>query len=401
MSRFDANRRDAWRPDTVAVRAGPPGDPETGAVVFPVYQTSTFEQDEPGGDPAWCYARTGNPTRSALERALAEVEGAKHGLAFASGLAAATTVLLTLRAGDRVLASRDLYGGAYRLFTKVFARLGVTAEFVDTTDLAALEEALERPAALVWLESPSNPLLRVTDLRAASALARRRGARVLVDNTFATPVLQRPLALGADIVLHSTTKYLNGHSDVLGGSLLTDDPGIHEELRFLQNAAGAVPGPQDCFLVLRGLRTLNLRMERHESNAQDVAEFLASRPEVERVHWPGLPSHPGHAVARRQMRGFGAMLSFELRGGEPAAREFLRGLRLFTLAESLGGVRSLVCHPPTMTHASVEPEVRRAGGIPDGLLRLSVGCEDARDLVEDLEAALAGARTVAERVPLA
>jgi cystathionine beta-lyase/cystathionine gamma-synthase len=229
----------------------------------------------------------------------------------------------------------------------------------------------------------------VTDLRAASALARRRGARVLVDNTFATPVLQRPLELGADVVLHSTTKYLNGHSDVLGGALLTDDPGIHEELRFLQNAAGAVPGPQDCFLVLRGLRTLNLRMERHESNAQEVAEFLAERPEVERVHWPGLPSHPGHAVARRQMRGFGAMLSFELRGGEPAARELLRGLRLFTLAESLGGVRSLVCHPPTMTHASVEPEVRRAGGIPDGLLRLSVGCEDAADLVEDLEHALA------------
>ncbi len=376
--------------DTLAVHAGPGPEPRTGALSFPVFQTATFEQDEPGGNPAWCYARTGNPTRSALETALAQLEGARHGLAFASGLAAATTVLLTLRTGQRVVACRDLYGGAYRLFTKVLPRFGVEVEFVDTTDLAALERALERPAALVWLESPSNPLLRVTDLQSACALAKRRGARSLVDNTFASPVLQRPLELGADVVLHSTTKYLNGHSDVLGGALLTNDAGIHDELKFLQNAAGAVPGPQDCFLVLRGLRTLPLRMERHVANAGQVAKFLAARPEVARVHYPGLASHPGHEIARRQMRGFGAMVSFELRGGEEAARALLGGLRLFALAESLGGVRSLVCHPPTMTHASVEPDVRRAGGIADGLLRLSVGIEDAGDLVRDIEAALGG-----------
>jgi cystathionine gamma-lyase len=376
--------------DTLAVHAGPGPEPRTGALSFPVFQTATFEQEEPGGNPSWCYARTGNPTRSALEQALAQVEGAKHGLAFASGLAAATTVLLTLRAGGRVVACRDLYGGAYRLFTKVLPRFGVAVDFVDTTDLAALERALETPADLVWLESPSNPLLRITDLRAACALAKGRGARALVDNTFASPVLQRPLEFGADLVLHSTTKYLNGHSDVLGGALLTNDDGIHADLKFLQNAAGAVPGPQDCFLVLRGLRTLPLRVERHCANARRVAEFLAGRPEVARVHFPGLPSHPGHEIARRQMMDFGAMVSFELRGGEEAARAFLKGLRLFALAESLGGVRSLVCHPPTMTHASVEPEVRRAGGIADGLLRLSVGIEDGGDLVRDLEAALGG-----------
>jgi cystathionine gamma-lyase len=390
MSNDDAKSRAEWAFDTLTVRAGPEGEPETGAVVFPVFQTSTFEQEEPGANPAWCYSRTGNPTRAALEKALAEVEGARHGLAFASGLAAATTALATLHAGDRVVAGRDLYGGAYRLFTKVFSRFGLKFDFVDTTDLAALERALERPAALLWLESPSNPLLRVTDLREACALARRRGVRSLVDNTFATPVLQRPLEFGCDVVLHSTTKYLNGHADVIGGALLCDDAAIHEELKFLQNALGAIPGPQDCWLVLRGLKTLSLRMERHCSSARTVAEFLARHPEVERVHFPGLASHPDHDLARRQMKDFGGMVSFELHGGEPAARRLLRGLRLFTLAESLGGVRSLVCHPPTMTHASVEPEVRRAVGIADGLLRLSVGCEDPADLVADLERALRG-----------
>jgi cystathionine beta-lyase/cystathionine gamma-synthase len=391
MSRDGLDDLDGLGFDTLAVHAGPGDDPLTGAVSPPIHQTATFAQEEPGGDPAWCYSRTGNPTRAALEDALARIEGARFGLAFASGLAAATTALLALRTGDRVVACRDLYGGAYRLFTKVFAPLGVAVDFVDTTDLETLDRALERPAALLWLESPSNPLLRVTDLRAACALARRRGALVLVDNTFATPVLQRPLALGADLVLHSTTKYLNGHSDVLGGALLTDDPALHERLRFLQNAAGAVPGPQDCFLVLRGLRTLGLRVRRQCEGARRVAAFLDAAPGVERVHFPGLASHPGHALARRQMADFGAMISFEVRGGEPAARRLLRGLRLFTLAESLGGVRSLVCHPPTMTHASVEPGVRRAGGIGDGLLRLSVGIEDPEDLVADLARALDGA----------
>ncbi len=388
----DADRRTRWRPATVAVRSGPGEEPDTGAIVFPVFQTATFAQAEPGGSPPWCYARTGNPTRSALEEALAAVEGARHGLAFASGLAAATTVLLSLRAGDRVVAGADLYGGAWRLFTKVFAPLGIRFDFADTTDPAALAEALARPAALLWLESPSNPLLRVTDLAAAADLGRRAGALVLVDNTFATPVLQRPLALGADVVLHSTTKYLNGHGDVLGGALLCDDDGVHGRLRFLQNAAGAVPGPQDCFLVLRGLRTLELRVARQVAAAERVARFLDGHPGVARTWYPGLPSHPGHGLARRQMRGFGAMVSFDLRGGEAAARAVLRGLRLFTLAESLGGVRSLVCHPPTMTHASVEPEVRRERGIGDGLLRLSVGCEDPEDLLEDLAEALGEAR---------
>jgi cystathionine gamma-lyase len=385
-----------WAPATLAVRAGPGGDPATGAVAFPIFQTATFAQEEPGGNPPWCYARTGNPTRAALERALADLEGARHGFAFASGMAAATTLLLALEAGDRIVAGRDLYGGVYRILTKVFARFGVTVEFADTSDLAALGEALRKPAALLWLESPSNPLLRITDLRAAAALGRARGARVVVDNTFASPILQRPLECGADVVLHSTTKYLNGHGDVLGGALLCDDDGLAGEIRFLQNAAGAVPGPQDCFLLQRGLRTLALRVERHGENARRVAEFLAGREEVAAVHWPGLPGHPGHAVARRQMKGFGAMVSLELRGGEPATRRFLRGLRLFTLAESLGSVRSLVAHPATMTHAAVEPAVRRAAGIGDGLLRLSVGVEDAGDLVEDLRAGLEASRAPGE-----
>lgn len=375
--------RTDFLPETLAVRGGPGDDSAARALVPPIFQTSTFAQTEPGGAPPYCYSRSGNPSRTALQQALAETEGARHAVAFASGLAAATAALLTLRVGARVVAGRDLYGGSYRLFTKVFSRFGVLFEFIDTTDLDALESALPG-ADLLWLESPSNPLLRITDLAAAAAAAKARGARVLVDNTFATSCLQRPLALGADLVLHSTTKYVGGHSDVIGGALLTDDDALAEELRFVSNASGGVPAPQDCFLLLRGLRTLPLRMERHVANARRVAEFLAGHRAVGRVCWPGLASHPGHAIARRQMAGFGAMVSFEPRGGEAAARAIVRRLSLFTLAESLGGVYSLVCHPATMTHASVEPEVRRAAGIGDGLLRLSVGLEAADDLVADL-----------------
>ena len=373
---------------TLAVHAGTSLDPTTGAVTFPVHQTSTFGQIAPGVTRGFGYSRTENPTRAVLESALAELEGGGRGLAFASGLAAITAVLHLLSSGDHVVASRDLYGGSWRLFTKVFTRLGVSFSFVDTRDVDSIRAALAPSTRLLWLESPSNPLLHVTDLRAACELARNRGITSVVDNTFATPWLQRPLDLGADVVVHSTTKYLNGHADVIGGALVTRSSDLAERLKFLQNAVGAVPGPWDCFLVLRGLRTLDLRMERHCANARRVASFLCEHPKVETVYWPGLPSHPGHDVARRQMRDFGGVVSFELGGGTEAARRFTTAPRLFTLAESLGALRSLVCHPPTMTHAAVEPDVRRRNGISDGLVRLSVGCEAAEDLVADLERAL-------------
>ncbi len=374
--------------DTLAVHAGQGNEETTGAVTFPVFQTSTYEQLSPGVTRGFSYSRTENPTRRALEECLAALEGARYGLCFASGLAAVNAVLALLAQGDQVVACRDLYGGSYRIFTKVFARFGVRFRFVDATDVDALAAALEPATRLLWLESPSNPLLQVTDLEAASAIAHRQGVRVVVDNTFATPVLQRPLALGADLVLHSTTKYLNGHGDVIGGALVTDDADLADELRFLQNALGGVPAPQDCFLVLRGLKTLALRVERHCQSAEAVAGFLANDARVRRVHYPGLPDHPGHAIARRQQRAFGGIVSFELPDFE-AARRFCTATRLFTLAESLGAAKSLLCHPPTMTHASVEPEVRRANGIRDGLVRLSVGLEDPADLLADLEQALA------------
>lgn len=375
--------------DTLAIHAGQPNDELTGAVVYPIYQTSTYGQSEPGVTKGYCYSRTDNPTRRALEENLAALEGGGFGVAFASGLAAASACLSRLRSGDHIVAGRDLYGGVYRLFTKVYAKFGLEFAFVDATDPAELAAALRPATKLVWLESPSNPLLRITDIAAAAAaLKGRPGLRLVVDNTFASPYLQRPLDLGADIVLHSTTKYLSGHSDVIGGALVTRDPDLAAELRFQQNAVGAVPGPQDCFLTLRGIKTLGVRMERHCANAVRVAEFLAGHPAVARVHFPGLPEHPGHAVAKRQQRLFGAIVSFELAAGVEEAKRFASRTRLFTLAESLGSVKSLLCHPPTMTHASVEPEVRRRNGISDGLIRLSVGIEDATDLVDDLAQAL-------------
>ncbi|MEX2217660.1 MAG: PLP-dependent aspartate aminotransferase family protein [Phycisphaerales bacterium] len=386
----------AYRFDTIAVHAGQPSEGLTGAVVTPVFQTTTFAQQELGGSPAYCYARTGNPTRAALEGCLAALEGGRFGLAFASGLAAANAVCQTLSSGDHVVASQDLYGGCYRLFTKVFSRLGVGFSLVDTTDPRAVARAITGRTRLLWLETPSNPLLRITDLRACAGVARERGVRVLVDNTFATPVHQRPLELGADLVLHSTTKYIGGHCDALGGALVTSDQGLFESLKFIQNATGAVPGPQDCFLLLRGIKTLRLRVERHAGAALEIARFLERHPGVERVLYPGLESHPQHALAAGQCTGFGGIISAELRGGRERIAALVRELELWTLAESLGGVRSLVCHPATMTHASVEPAERARVGIGEGLVRFSVGLEDPADLIEELERALAATAGVGE-----
>jgi cystathionine gamma-lyase len=381
--------------DTLAIHAGQPNERLTGAVTTPIYQTSTFAQSEPGGQPEFCYTRTGNPSRSALEANLAALEGARHGLAFASGMAAINNVLNLLKSGDHVVTCRDLYGGAYRIFTKLYQNYGIQFSFVDTTDLAAVRRAFRPETKLLWLETPSNPLLHVTDIAACAAIARSRNAWVLVDNTFATPCLQRPLELGADIVLHSTTKYINGHADVLGGAVLTNRDDLFERLKFFQNAVGAVPAPQDCFLILRGIKTLALRVQRHCENARRIAAFLAERNDIARVYYPGLPDHPNHAVAAQQMTDFGGIISFELADDIQVVRRLVRGLKLWTLAESLGGVKSLLCHPATMTHASVEADVRRARGIRDGLLRLSVGIEHVDDLIEDLRAGLDAAAPAA------
>ena len=378
--------------ETRAIHAGQRPDPTTGAVMTPVYLTSTYVQSSPGQNQGFEYSRTRNPTRDALEGCLASLEGAKHGLAFASGLAATDCVLHTLEAGDHVVYADDVYGGTFRIFDKVFQRHGLTFTPCDMTDPRNVEKALRPSTKLVWVETPTNPTLKLADLAAVSKIARAHGARTIVDNTFATPFFQRPLAFGADAVLHSTTKYLNGHSDVVGGAVLTSDDAFHERLRFLQNAVGGVPGPLDCFLVLRGLKTLHVRMERHAANAAVVARFLASHPQVERVVWPGLESHPQHALAKRQMPGFGGMLTFCIRGGLPAARKFLEAVRIFACAESLGGVESLIEHPAIMTHASVPAETRKALGIDDAFIRVSCGIERAEDLVEDLRRALEAAR---------
>lgn len=366
----------SYRFDTLAIHAGQPNDAQTGAVTFPIYQTSTYQQLEPGVSRGFDYSRTAHPTRRALEENLAALEGARYGLAFATGMSAIANVLSPLRAGDHVVSTQDLYGGAWRIFTKFFAKFGVDFTFVDTTNLAAVEQAIRAETRLLWLETPSNPLLKVTDIAACAEIAHRHDVRVIVDNTFATPVLQQPISLGADAVVHSTTKYINGHSDCLGGCVVTNDSLFYNNLQFFQNAVGAVPGPQDCFLILRGIKTLSLRMKKHCENAQTIVEFLRRHHRVTRVYYPG----------------FGAIVSFELDGAAGEAIDFARRLQLWTLAESLGSVKSLFCHPATMTHASMEPEVRKNVGIGDGLIRLSVGLEDVRDLVEDLEQALAVGR---------
>jgi len=379
------------RLETLAIHAGQRPDPLTGAVMTPVYLTSTYVQDGPGVHKGFEYSRTRNPTRDALEGCLAALEGGRHGLAFASGLAATDALLHTLSAGDHVVLSDDVYGGTFRIFDRVFRRHGVEFTAVDMTDPAAVERALRPATRMLWIETPTNPMLKVVDLAAMAALARPRRIRTVVDNTFATPFFQRPLALGIDVVCHSTTKYLNGHSDVIGGAVVTSDEEAHAALRFLQNAVGGVPSPMDAFLVLRGLKTLHVRMRRHEENALAIARSLAADPRVERVIYPGLPSHPQHALAARQMSGFGGMLAFVIRGGLPAATAFLRAVRIFACAESLGGVESLVEHPAIMTHASVPPETRRRLGIDDGLVRVSAGIESADDLLADLDRGLAAA----------
>ncbi|MEE8395855.1 MAG: cystathionine gamma-synthase [bacterium] len=375
---------------TKAVHAGQTPDGGTGAIMTPIFQSSTFVQQAPGRHKGYEYGRTGNPTRAALEANLAALEEGTHGLAFASGMAAMDAVLRLLGAGDHVVACDDLYGGTYRLLTKVYAAFGLESSFVDMGDPAAAERAMGPNTKLVWIETPTNPLLRVVDIRRIAQAARAAGALVVVDNTFATPFLQRPLALGAHMVVHSLTKYLGGHSDVIGGALVTGDEELAGRLAFVQNAVGAVPGPQDCFLVLRGIKTLHLRMERHCQNALGVARFLENHPRVGRVYYPGLPSHPQHALAAEQMSGFGGMVSFELADDSlAAAQAFCSATRIFALAESLGGVESLVEHPAIMTHASIPPEVRQGYGLRDGLIRLSVGIEDGDDLLEDLGQALA------------
>lgn len=375
---------------TRAIHAGQAPDPTTGAVMIPIYQTSTYAQAALGQHQGYEYARTHNATRAALEGNLAALEGGAHGLSFASGLAATNALVQTLSAGDHVVCGRNTYGGTYRLFEKVWRRHGLTFTFVDAADADAVEAAFTPATRLLWVETPTNPLMELADIADLSARAHRAGAKVVVDNTFMTPYFQRPLALGADVVMHSVTKYLNGHSDMIGGALVTSDDALAAELRFLQNAAGAVPGPMDCWLCLRGTKTLAVRMRQHDANARELAALLEAHPGVSRVFYPGLASHPQHALAKRQASGFGGMLSFIPGDGSLAAGEkVFNAFRLFTRAESLGGVESLVCHPASMTHASVPRESRLAMGFADGLLRLSVGIEDPADLAADLTQALA------------
>ncbi len=377
---------------TRAIHAGQQPDPATGAIMTPVYMTSTFVQASPGVvKDGYDYARSKNPTRTALEANLADLEGGRHGLCFSSGLAAMDCVLHTLNSGDHVVLCDDVYGGSFRILDKAYKQLGVPFTRVDMTDLAATERAFTPRTRLVWIETPTNPLLKVIDIVAVVKIARAKGSGIVVgvDNTFATPYLQNPLALGADLVHHSSTKYLGGHSDVVGGALVTSHDDLATRLRFLQNAVGAVPGAMDCFMLLRSTKTLHVRIDRHCENAMKIARFLEGHAAVERVTYPGLPSHPQHALAKRQMRGFGGMVTCVVRGGIDAARRMLERVRIFSLAESLGGVESLIEHPAIMTHASVPPDNRAALGISDGLVRLSVGIEDAEDLIEDLRRALA------------
>ena len=374
---------------TLAVHAGVEPDPTTGAIMTPVYLTSTYVQDGVGNHKGFEYSRTHNPTRSALEAAFAALEHGAHGLAFASGLAAMDTVLKTLKPGDEVISTNDLYGGSYRLFTTVFANYGITFHFVDLGDLNALRGTLNEHTRLVWIETPTNPMMQITDIAAVADVVKDTDARVVVDNTFASPMLQNPLDLGADMVMHSVTKYLGGHSDVVMGCLMTSDDAWEEELRTLQNSCGSVPGPMDCFLVLRGLKTLHLRMQRHCENGEAVARHLQNHPAVAKVHWPGFEEHPGHDVAARQMHDFGGMVAFTLAHNDlETAKQVVASTKVFTLAESLGGVESLIGHPATMTHASIPKEVREKTGVTDGLIRLSVGIEDVDDLLADLDQAL-------------
>jgi cystathionine gamma-synthase/cystathionine gamma-lyase len=383
--------RAPFRLETLAIHAGQPPDPSHGAVMTPIVLSSTFAQPEPGKPLAYEYSRSGNPTRTALEACLAALEGGGKGFAFASGSAAAATLLHTLSPGDHVVCGDDVYGGTYRLLRRVMEPFGIRVTFADLRTDAGLERALTQETRMVWLETPTNPLLRLADIGRISAIAASLRIPVVVDNTFASPVLQRPLELGASVVLHSTTKYINGHSDVVGGAVVTRDVALAERIGFLQNAMGAVPSPFDCYQVLRGVKTLPVRMQRHVESASELATRLEKTKGVARVHYPGLESHPQHALAERQMKGGGGMISVELEGGLEEARRFLSSLRVFTLAESLGGVESLAEHPAIMTHASIPADVRRELGIGDALVRLSVGIEHVEDLWDDIERGLAAA----------
>jgi cystathionine gamma-lyase len=373
---------------TRAIHAGQPADPATGATVVPIYATSTYTQAAPGDHKGYEYSRSGNPTRTALETCLAALEGGERGLAFASGLAATTAVFQALlKPGDEVLAAADLYGGTFRLLDKVFKPWGLTAQYTDDASPAGFAKLMNAKTKMVWIETPTNPLLQILDISALAELAHNNGALLVVDNTFASPYLQRPIEHGADIVVHSTTKYLGGHSDVIGGAVIGRNE-LLTPIKFFQNAAGGVPGPFDAYLTLRGMKTLAVRMDRHCANAVELANWLAKHSKVAKLYYPGLKEHPGHAIAAKQMSGFGGMISLQLHGGADAAKKFLTHTHLFSLAESLGGVESLVNHPATMTHASIPKAVREARGVDDGLIRLSVGIEDVADLRNDLETAL-------------
>ncbi|KAB7732011.1 cystathionine gamma-synthase [Rudanella paleaurantiibacter] len=374
---------------TKAIHAGVQPDPTTGAIMTPIYQTSTYVQESPGKHKGYEYARTQNPTRDALQANLAALENGQHGLCFASGLGATDAILKLFKPGDEIIASSDLYGGTYRIMVRVFSEFGLTFRFVSLDDPANLKAALTDKTRMVWIETPTNPLLRIVDIAAIAQITKTRNIQLVVDNTFASPYLQNPLDLGADIVVHSVTKYIGGHSDTVMGAIITNDDETTNRLRFIQNACGAVPGPQDCFLALRGIKTLHVRMDRHCQNAQRVAEYLQKHPKVSQVYYPGLPNHPGHELAKKQMRGFGGMVSFELVGDSlPEAVRVMESFEVFSLGESLGGVESLCTHPASMTHASIPKAEREANGLKDTLIRLSVGIEDADDLIADLERAI-------------
>lgn len=374
---------------TKIIHAGMEPDPSTGAIMTPIYQTSTFVQTGPNEHKGYDYSRAGNPTRTALENALAVLENGQHGLAFSSGMAATDVVIRLLKPGDEVIASKDMYGGTYRLFLKVWEDFGIRFVYTNTTNIGDVEACVTTNTRLIWVETPSNPLMNITDIAAVAQVAKNAGALLCVDNTFASPYLQNPLDLGADIVMHSVTKYLGGHSDVVMGALIVNSDELREKLFFLQKSGGAIPGPMDCFLVLRGIKTLHVRMQRHCENGKKIAYFLSTHPKVGKVNWCGFSDFPGHEIAKTQMRDFGSMLSFELKDdSEQAARKLLTSTKIFALAESLGGVESLINHPATMTHASIPRVERIANGLNDSLIRLSVGIEDADDLIEDLNQAI-------------
>jgi cystathionine beta-lyase len=375
--------------NSATIHGGQSPDKAYGAVMPPIYQTSTYAQSTPGGHQGYEYSRTHNPTRSALERSIASIENGKHGLAFASGMAAMDTVLKLFNPGDEIISTNDLYGGSYRLFTKIFEKYGLKIHFVNMDKPEMVAQHLNDKTRLIWIETPTNPMMNVVDIRAIVALGKANNTLVAVDNTFSSPYLQQPLDFGADIVMHSATKYLAGHSDTVLGLLVVNDDALEEQLAFIQNSTGAVPGPMDCFLTLRGIKTLHLRMERHSENGAEVAAFLQQHSKIEKVYWPGFTDHPNHDIAKTQMKAFGGMLSFIPKGGDlKSAIKIVEHLKIFTLAESLGGVESLAGHPASMTHASIPKEIREKSGVVDGLIRLSVGIEDVQDLIEDLDQAI-------------